>query len=282
MKSIYQLVPDIQEYISKNDDWQEKISEDIYSRRSETLDDRGRHKLRLSGLGDKCPKALWYSIHHPELAEPLPPWAKFKYGYGHLIEKMAISLAKISGHSVTGEQDELAVDGIVGHRDCVVDGCVLDVKSCSSIQFGKFRDHTLEKDDPFGYLYQLDGYLLGSRNDPLVSVKDKAYILAIDKTLGHMALYEHTIREQLIRERIREYKGVVERVLPPSCNCQTRPIGSSGNMGLDTRASYSAYKHICFPNLRTFLYSSGPVYLTKVVRTPDVPEITVDRRIEPS
>jgi hypothetical protein len=278
MKSIYTLVPDIQDYINRNDDWYENTAKDTYFRSGLPSDRNNsrRSSLRLSGLGDKCPRQLWYSIHHPELAETLPPNAKFKYGYGHVLENMALSLARLAGHSVEGEQDELAVDGVVGHRDAVVDGCVVDVKSCSSLQFSKFKERTLAQRDDFGYLFQLDGYILGSANDPLVHVKDKGYFLAIDKTLGHMVLYEHKLRKDTIRERIRLYKEIVAKATGPACTCRTKLIGSSGNIGLDTVASYSAFKYCCFPNLRTFLYSTGPVYLTKVVRTPDVPEVGRD------
>ena len=229
--------------------------------------------LRLSQMGPRCPKALWYSIHHPELAEELPAQAIFKYSYGHAIENLAIQLAKLAGHTVTGEQDELIVDGIKGHRDCVIDGCVVDVKSTTSIGFQKFKDKSLLEKDDFGYLDQLDGYLVGSLSDPLVTVKDKGYLWAIDKNLGHMVLYEHTIRSEHIHSRIRSYKAIVEQSSAPRCECGTQPDGKSGNIRLDTRASYSAFKHCCHPNLRTFLYANGPVYLTKVVRTPDVPEI---------
>lgn len=229
--------------------------------------------LRLSRLGPRCPKALWYSIHHPELAEPLPSQAIFKYSYGHAIENLAIQLAKLAGHTVTGEQDELIVDGIKGHRDCVIDGCVVDVKSTTSIGFQKFKDKSLVEKDDFGYLDQLDGYLVGSLSDPLVTVKDKGYLWAIDKNLGHMCLYCHDIREMHIRHRIKEYKDVVALLVPPRCECGTVAEGKSGNIKLDVKASYSAFRHCCFPYLRTFIYANGPVYLTKVVRTPDVPEI---------
>jgi hypothetical protein len=207
------------------------------------------------------------------MAEPLPYHAKFKYGYGHIIESMALSLARLAGHDVKGEQDELVVDGIVGHRDAVVDGCVLDVKSCSSIAFSKFKERTIAQSDDFGYLYQLDGYILGSLLDDLVTEKQRGYFLAIDKTLGHMTLYEHILRPDRIRSRIEQYKRIVERHVPPQCTCGTRPVGTSGNVGLDTKASYSLYKHLCFPELRTFIYSTGPVHLVKVVRVPDVPEL---------
>jgi hypothetical protein len=232
-------------------------------------------RLRLSQMGPRCPCALWHSIHKPEEAEELPPWAEIKYSYGHVLEAMLIAMAKQAGHTVTGEQDELELDGIRGHRDCVIDGCIVDVKSASSRAFQKFKDGSIKEDDPFGYLVQLDGYLAASANDPLVTVKDTGYLLAVDKQLGHVCIYEHKLRETLVRSAIADAKRIVAASTAPACTCQSVQDGKSGNEKLDTKASYNIYKFACRPNLRTFLYADGPRYLTKVVRKPDV--IEVDR-----
>jgi hypothetical protein len=280
VKSIYTLIPDIYQLLKEKKDG--PLSDELVSSLSLDIGDRLRRHfnkdpetsaLRLSRMGPQCPKALWYSVHAPEQAEDLPPWAKIKYAYGHIIESLAIALAKAAGHHVEGEQDEIILDGVVGHRDCVIDGCTVDVKSTSSRGFLKFKDGSIGQDDSFGYLDQLDGYVVGSSMDPLVLVKDRGYILAIDKQLGHMALYEHKIREEQIRQRIRDYQQIVSAAQPPACMCGTRPMGKGGNIQLDVKASYSPFKHICFPSLRTFLYSDGPVYLTHVERVPDVPEL---------
>jgi len=212
----------------------------------------------------------------------MPPWAEIKYSYGHILEALVIALAKAAGHRVEGEQDEVSVDGILGHRDCVIDGCLVDVKSASSRSFEKFKSGSLRQDDPFGYLDQLDGYLIGSRMDDLVVVKDKGYLLAVDKTLGHMVLYEHRFtaeREDTLRARIKEYKNIVSTGVAPQCTCGTVADGKSGNIKLDTKASYSPYKYCCHPFLRTFAYAGGPVFLTKVVRVPDVPELPRPRAV---
>lgn len=277
---IKSLVRDIYATIKKKDGWftdelAQAYAKDVSTRLQIQLSDTrlGPQKLRMSGLGPKCPRQLWYSIHHPELAEPLPATAEIKFSFGHMIEALAITLAKASGHEVTGEQDVLELDGVVGHRDCVIDGCVVDVKSSSSIGFSKFQTLDYSKHDGFGYLDQLDAYVVASHEDPLVRVKDKGYILAVDKTLGKMHLYEHTVRPESIRNRIKEYSSIIGQSTPPYCRCGTIPEGKSGNIRLDVRASYSPYKYSCFPGLRTFIYSSGPVYLTKVVRKPDVSEV---------
>ena len=286
MKDIKTLVQDIYELIGRKDDgWftqalADSLSQDISLRLKSHLGAKTeKPTLRLSQMGPRCPRALWYSIHHPELREAIPPWAEIKYSFGHVLEALVITLAKAAGHEVTGEQDELVLDDIVGHRDCVIDGCVVDVKSSSSRGFIKYKTGGLSQDDPFGYLDQLDGYVTASANDPLVRVKDKGYILAIDKQLGHMYCHEHSIREASIRERIKTYKSIVSNPNPPACGCGTRPSGKSGNIELDLKASYSPFKHCCFPRLRTFLYSTGPTYLCKVVKKPDVPEIDKEGRM---
>jgi hypothetical protein len=278
LKEIQTLVSDIYQFVQNKDGWDDRLVEtlsaDIAVRLKSSLgESHSRPTLRLSQMGPKCPKALWHSIHTPDQAEPLPPWAEIKYSFGHIIEGLAVALARASGHEVTGEQDEVTVDGVVGHRDCVIDGCIVDVKSASTLGFNKIRDGSIRDNDSFGYLDQLDGYLVGSADDPLVRCKDRAYILAIDKTLGKVCTYEHHVREASIRSRIAQYREIIRNKRPPVCECETVPDGKSGNIRLGVRASYSAFKHCCFPHLRTFLYSTGPVYLSKVVRTPDVTEV---------
>jgi hypothetical protein len=285
LKSIYTLVADIQ-HLLKDRGWcNEQLAKAIASGAADRLQRNfmgGEKKatLRLSAMGPRCPKALWYSIHHPERAEQLPPWANFKYSFGHIIEAMAIELAKETGHNVEGEQDELELDGVIGHRDCVIDGCTVDVKSASSYSFKEFERGTFV--DLFGYLDQLDGYVLAAKDDPLVTVKDRGFDLVIDKQLGHMYLHEHKVtheREKVLRERIGRYKSIVVRPDPPACTCATT-TDTIGNTKLDTRASYSPWKYCCFPELRTFLYSSGPTYCTHVTKRPynkNGPIVEVDR-----
>lgn len=276
------LVQDIYSLVQRKDNWfTDDVGAVLVQNASRSLQAQygtgHRGSLRLSQMGPRCPCALWYSVNKPELAEELPSWAKIKYSYGHLVEALAIALAKAAGHEVTGEQDELVVDGVVGHRDCVIDGCLVDVKSSSSMGMEKFRSGSIKTGDTFGYLDQLDGYLVGSSDDPLVRVKDKGYILAVDKTLGHMVLYEHAIRPDRIRSRISLYKDIVARRQPPECTCRSVRDGESGNTKLDLNASYNLFKRCCFPDLRTFLYAEGPRYLTKVVKRPMSHIVEIDR-----
>lgn len=273
MPTIHTLIPDIQALLTRKDGWlndtlAQEFATEVAGRLARQYEAPKTAALRLSRMGPQCPRALWHSIHTPGEAEALPPWAENKFSFGHIIEAWAITLAKAAGHTVTGEQDEVVVDGVAGHRDCVIDGCVVDVKSAASKSFIKFKDKSLKESDTFGYLEQLDGYLVGSLSDDLVLDKEHGYLFAIDKQLGHMCLYEHIVRIEHIRERIRWAKDIIAQSSPPACTCRSVKDGESGNFKLDVAASYNAYKYCCKPFIRTFLYADGPRYLTTVARRP--------------
>lgn len=275
MKSISTLVKDIYEVVAQEGWFNPARLADFSHALSVSLNQtRGIPQLRLSKLGEQCPSQLWHSVHSVGMEEPVEPWARIKFTYGYITEALVLELAKAAGHTVTGEQDELVLDGIKGHRDCVIDGCVVDIKSINSLGFQKVKAGLVATDIFLrDYLDQLDGYVVASAEDPLVQVKDKGYILFIDKVLGHLKLYEHKIRPDYIRSRISEYKTIVSASSPPHCNCGTVAEGKSGNIKLDLKASYNPYKYCCNPGVRKFLYANGLVYLTKVNRLPDVTEV---------
>jgi hypothetical protein len=284
-RSIHTLRDDIYSLVKTRGWWTDELRTEYSAEVALRLQDRfnqpdRKPSLRMSKLGPQCPHALWHSIHKPELAEPLPARAEIIFTYGHMLEALVIALAKASGHLVTGEQDELVVDGVVGHRDCVLDGCICDVKSVTNMGFQKYEDGSLWEDDLFGYLDQLDAYAVGSLEDPLVTVKDKAYIVAINKEKGNIAVYEHTVRAASIVDRIARYKEIVGLSAPPDCDCEIVVDGESGNLKLGTRASYSPFKFVCHPHLRTCIGSGAPRYFTKVVKWPSyrgVPLTEVDK-----
>lgn len=273
MKSIYTLIPDIYAQLDMRGGWFSaamgtELGNEVSYRIQDQFQDRVRRGLRLSETGKyNCPCALWHAVNLPELAEPIQPWVRNKFCYGHLIEAWAIALAKAAGHTVTGEQDALFVDGITGHRDCVIDGCVVDVKSANSRTFAKFKSQAIAQDDGFGWLDQLDGYLVGSAGDDLVIEKKKAYLFVIDKELGHMVLYEHVARPERVYERIRRAKQIISSKIAPACTCGTSE-GSFGNSELNKVSKYNPYKWECFPKLRAFLYADGMHYITKVEKRP--------------
>ena len=234
--------------------------------------------LRLSSIGKPCVRQLWYGIYNHTHSEPLRPFTRLKFLYGDLIETMLLELVRKSGHLVEGEQDPVHVNGIKGHRDCIIDGVLVDVKSASPFSFKKFEGGLQREDDAFGYLTQLGSYLLGSREDEKVTYKNEAAFLVVDKVSGHLCLDVHTFTEEdfvTLSRKIRASKKILARPSTvPARAFDGVPEGKSGNEKLGVNCSYCSFKDHCWPGLRTFMYAGGrPVFLTKVEREPNVPEI---------
>ena len=233
----------------------------------------------MSNIGKKD-RQLWYSYNGYE-GEKLLPHTRIKFLYGHLIEEMVLALTKLAGHDVTHEQKQVEVDGIKGSMDCKIDGVLTDVKSASSYGFKKFKDGSLVNDDPFGYIDQIKGYAHAE------GTTDIGW-LVMDKTNGHLTYLKYDMADESqwywsklnffsIPERIKNIKKVVESDTPPERCYEAIPDGKSGNMKLPVGCSYCAYKHDCWgEDLRTFLYSNGPRYLTQVVHLPNVIEVDRD------
>ena len=89
------------------------------------------------------------------------------------------------------------------------------------------------------------------------------------------------LSETSTEERIKYLKGMVKSDTPPK-KCYTDiPDGKSGNYKLGVNCFYCSYKKEGWSDsnnghgLRVFDYKKGPVYLTRVNRLPDVPEIFI-------
>lgn len=232
-------------------------------------DAKGR--LWFSMLGKKD-RQIWYSYHGYE-GEPIDGPAYLKFLMGDVWEALLLFLAKASGHTVEDEQKPLALDGVTGRQDATIDGVKVDVKSASSYSFKKFKNNTLKHNDPFGYYYQIAGYSQAEKEEG-----DRVAFLAAEKQTGALALLNVTSKDlPNARERVAHIKEMVKGEIPERCY-PAEPMGSSGNEALSSNCSYCQHKHTCWADanggegLRTFFYSSGPVFLTKVVKTPDVPE----------
>jgi hypothetical protein len=282
-KTIDTLVEDIQEVLLNGvekvpneiaEEFGRNMAELLVSRMSNREDKSG---LRMSNIGTPCDRKLWLQINHAEDKEELDASSILKFFYGDLIEETLLALAQLAGHSVTGRQSELRIGGIVGHRDAVVDGTTVDVKSASTFSFGKFKRGDLLSDDPFGYVDQLQSYIKAGQEDELVTDKLRGAFLVADKTLGHLTLDIHKRDES--RDLTKEFErkqDMVKGHMIPARTYNPVPDGASGNMKLGTFCSYCNVKHICHPGLRTFAYSNGPKYLTVVKRQPEVPEVHND------
>jgi hypothetical protein len=277
LKSLNTLVPDIQELFDKGATiTQEALStfeKALSSNLSERFAEYGKGRratLRLSNVG-KPLRQLWFDVASGLEPEPLSPDTKLKFLYGDVLEDLLILLAIEAGHTVTDLQKEVEVDGIKGHIDCVIDGVLVDIKSASTYSWRKFNDRGIVNNDPFGYIGQLSAY------HHAMCLDTGGAFLVIDKTLGHLCLCKFSkeeLKEYDVRQRIATAKSVLSKNVPPKELCyQPEPDGKSGNLRLPIGCSYCPYKKHCHPGLRTFSYSSGPVYLTRVVKEPNVFEV---------
>lgn len=226
-------------------------------------------RLRMSNLGSKCLRKLWYSVNVPEAAEKLPASARLKFLYGDVIEALVIWLAKLAGHEVKGEQDTLEINGIVGHRDGVIDGVTCDVKSASTFSYAKFEKGLRPAEDSFGYLDQIGAY---SHCEKQAGGSADGAFIVVDKTLGHITVdYHKDIGNKDYGAFVDERKAAVAQKTPPPRQFFAVKDGQSGNEKLGTECSYCDFKRLCWPGVRAYAYAGGPRYLVTVKREPDVP-----------
>jgi len=284
IKSITTLVDDIYKVVSEkggwdtvsNDYFKEKIGSTLWSRLTPPEEER-KGGLRMSNIGKPCARQLWYSIHHDKEAEELHPSAHLKFLYGDILEDLLLSLAVAAGHTVEGHQDTMSISGIKGHRDAVIDGVTVDVKSASSYSFKKFEANALKEEgnDGFGYIRQLSSYVYAAKEDPLVKDKTGGAFLVIDKTLGKLCLDYYPLHDELkeMEDFYEERKDMASSTSPPPRGFQPEPDGKSGNEKLGFQCSYCPFKKLCHPDVRVFSSYRGPVYLTTVKKEPRMNEI---------
>ena len=285
MTNIETLVDDIANILSPSNhtEWAEHLSANFGTRLSghvsdsigERSESRSLGKLWASDLGKPCNRQLYYQFHNKGESEPIPYQVQMKFLYGDFIEELTLELARLAGHSVENEQQryELALSNgwqVSGRIDAVLDGIAVDVKSMSTPAFKKFQSMGVNAGtDLFGYRHQVDFYRL-------MEGLETGAILGVDKTLGHVGVFftdpVWETKEEMA-DHAQKMAQKIEASAPPERlpNAEV-PEGKSGNLRLCTTCSYCSFKQVCFPSLRTFGYSKGPVYLSNVVKEPKVPE----------
>jgi len=249
------------------------------------LEGREREQyLRMSNIG-KPDRQVWYDLNSPPAdKEELQPQTYLKFMFGDIWEQVLLTLCEVAGHTVTHKQAEVEIEGVPGHPDAIIDGVVVDVKSCSQYAFKKFENGTLRDDDAFGYIAQLAAYV-----EALTPGKEGAF-LAVDKSSGALCLMKVSSEELVaynVREEAKRKQAMVKGSIPDRCYPPVED-GKSGNLKLSVGCSYCGYKFKCWDDvnegkgLRTFIYSNGPRFLVNVEREPDVYEVGKDNNWERS
>lgn len=284
MKTIDTLIEDIHTLLEEGintssvqtRDAIENFSKEIAFSLKRQLGEGKREKqsnLRMSQIG-KPDRQLWYDLKSPVEPAPIDGQTKMKFIMGDILEALLILLTELSGHEVTEQQKEVEIDGVKGHKDCRIDGVLVDVKTASSYAFKKFKEGTLHTDDPFGYIAQISGYAEAGNDQ-------EAAFFAIDKSSSEMAIMKvENIRMINAKQRIGKVKNFIASDVPPERCYPDEEDGKSGNRKLAVGCIYCPYKEDCWKDanggqgLRKFQYSNGIRYLTQVGKVPDVPEVT--------
>jgi len=231
--------------------------------------------LRMSVIGRPA-RQLWYDNRIERKEEIHDPSTQLKFLYGHMLEHLLLFLVEVSGHTVTAQQKKVKVADVVGHMDCKIDGEVVDVKSASPMSFKKFKTGSLYENDPFGYVAQLAGY---EHNEPT----SNGGLFAVDKSSGEIALFRpDELMKPNAEELIKNLKEKIQSEEPPEKCYQPIPHDKTGNYKLPVGCVYCSHKFHCHSDtnegngLRIFKYANSNVFMTKVVNTPKVEEITIN------
>ncbi len=230
--------------------------------------------LRMSKIG-LPDKRLWFEMNVPlQRDKQYKPEDLIKFLYGDILELFLIFLVKQAGHTCDGLQDELSVNGVVGHRDLLIDGVTVDIKTASKFSFEKFKKAKLFEEDPFGYVAQLSAYKQAGKTE-------RSGWLAINKESGELCWLElHGIDEVNAEQRVNHIREVIAEKEPPKEPCyKPVPFGKSGNMELNRNCSYCPYKDLCWKDandgrgIRRFAYANGVKELVNVAEEPQVAEV---------
>jgi len=281
MPKIETLVKDIYAVIEGKGGWDETITEYLATNIAATAEARfkepqkPRGYLSLSSVGSPCKRKTWYRINKTEEAAPLKAQLLGLFFYGDLLEYLILALARAAGHDVQGEQDRMDAVGIKGHRDAVIDGVTIDVKSASRYGMQKFVNHTLRKNDPYGYISQLSSYVYAAKDDPLVTDKKRGAFLVVQKDTFNLCLDVYDFSDELDNKvnEIQTVKKVVSGRLPKERIAPIPQSSSSKNTKLSYTCSGCEYRKLCWPEARVFQYSTGKEYLIDIVNKPKVQEL---------
>lgn len=295
-KTIYTLVDDIYKLFDSGKEIPTKdivvlsrnIAKTIYKRLRDTAKKRRPPSvLRMGSIG-QGDRLLWYNSRDKE-PKVFTAQEKIRFMYGDVLEELMLFFAEQAGHEVTGKQDFLVLEGVRGLMDAKIDGVTTDVKSASPAAFFKFENRSILKpeNDPFGYIMQVSAYAQASQKKPYEECDEAAALFAINKSNGKLTtLVIEDIDQPDVAKRIKHLKKVIASDKMPERCYEDEPDGKSGNRKIITTCGFCKHKEDCWSDandgagLRTFKYSNGWRFLTRVENLPSVDEIKKEKVIE--
>lgn len=301
-KSIDTLVPDIYDIFLKphevNDKNLQEFGEAMKEAVKKAIIKAGEKRvptLRMSVIG-KPDRQIWYELNQAKPEEVVEfgdedvfepnPEKYLKFLFGDILENLLVFLIKESGHTITHQQEEVNIDGVLGHTDGVIDTVPSDIKTASSFQFrNKFANGSLlrgKEHDPFGYVGQLSGYRqeLIKKYPDEIDQENVAW-LVFNKETGELLLLKADAMELMnADDRVAHLKNILSKPTPPVEKCYPEIEEDNGNRTLHKSCTYCPFKDTCWKNsnsgrgLRAFKYANGVRFYTHVNKVPRVEEIT--------
>lgn len=215
-------------------------------------------------IGELCLRKIWYGLWYPQPA--VNATDAMKFSYGHLLEETLLTYAEMAGHTVKDRQLKLTEDmtsyggtpwKVRGKIDAVIDGVLVDVKSCSKTIFANLTP----------YYGQVDWYAK-------VGGYERAGILAVEKTSGRIRYGDvpqlwsrsgQSVSETTLLE--------LESPTPPERRYKETAFNAFGRT-LPDECLFCPFKYECWDGLRAFKYSYGPAFYTELRTAPRVAEMT--------
>lgn len=264
MPTIDTLVPDIEEVLRTqvgksalgHDAWAEAawgMVKAIAPRPPTPGFKREEHVLYPTELGEACLRKLWYKLHSVT-GEKTAPASAMMFAYGHLLEEVLLTYASLAGHTVESRQVKLAAPMISasgepwlvrGKIDAVIDGVVVDVKTCSNRMF----------QDLSGYHRQVAWY-------GLVGPWERAGILALHKANGRLRYEDVPFTKGVYHGLDPGALDELDGVDPPPRPYE--PVPTTLGERLPEACLFCPFKFDCWPSLRAFQYSFGPDFYVSV------------------
>lgn len=235
------------------------------------------YSLRMSNIG-KGIRKHWYESQFG--VESADAESQLRFVVGDFMEEYLFFLAKLSGHTVTHQQETVVLEGVEGHIDAVFDGYnLIDGKTCSDNNYKKFTKGLEPWNDEYGYIYQMAGYYQGLLAKGL-DIRTTSWF-AINKSNSNFGLFNYSIDKLPdARSRIISIKKALDKNKAPKDICEgaAPKEAESGNKEMSFLCRFCPFKDKCWPDYKVYRYSNTDKMYTEVVKQPRVEEVTHEYR----
>ena len=215
---------------------------------------RDAFKIRMSNIGRPTCQ-LWFEKNDPEGKTPFPPHFLMNMIIGDIVEAVFKGLLRAAGIDFQ-DNDKVTLtlpngSEVNGEYDMVLDGAVDDVKSASPWSYkNKFASfESLQQGDSFGYVAQLVGYATAAGKEVggwwVVNKANGEFKYVSAASVDKEAVLQGIADTVEYIESDAEFKRCFEPIP------ETHYRKPTGNLKLSVECGFCAYKHKCYPNLRT-------------------------------